>query len=69
MFYILWFSYFSIALKAELEILSDKGFVALNSGNFEFLTAVKKYIYIYIKRLNFVSSSIRMTWFCQRVKV
>ena len=48
MFYILWFSYFSNALKAELEILSDKGFVALNSGNFEFLTAVKIYIYIYI---------------------
>ena len=48
MFYILWFSYFSNALKAELEILSDKGFVALNSGNFEFLTAVNIYIYIYI---------------------
>ena len=44
MFYILWFSYFIIALKAELEILSDKGFVALNSGNSEFLTAVKKYL-------------------------
>ena len=36
-----WFLHFNTALKAELESLSIKGFVALNSGVFIFLTALE----------------------------
>ena len=39
-----WFLYFSIALNAELEILSAKGLVLLNLGILRFLTAFEKKI-------------------------